>query len=224
MLPFLKICESQDFTTSCHHCQGLGAGLAMGVALPVTGVFNGLRQISRGVMNTAEAVEAQMKGKVWDREKEVWVDFVAYNLKDDAERVLNSGGSGGGGSDGGGGGGGDAGGGVTQDPNHKVKDMHYYELLSVGTGANAGQIKKAYYKEARRCHPDRNPDDKEAHAKFQALGEAYRVLSSDQLRAYYDKHGREEDGKGGMGDSEMQVRSTANSCCCSPSRRYTSSY
>ena len=49
---------------------------------------------------------------------------------------------------------------------------NYYDLLGVAADASAGQIKKGYYKEARKCHPDRNPDDPAAHAKFQELVQA----------------------------------------------------
>mmetsp|Transcript_48320 Transcript_48320/g.61992 ORF Transcript_48320/g.61992 Transcript_48320/m.61992 type:complete len:770 (-) Transcript_48320:234-2543(-) len=181
--------------------QGLGAGLLMGVALPVTGVVNGIRQIGRGAYNTYDSIEALTTGKVWDSEKECWIEFVEYNLKDEAATILNQTGGGSSG-DGTNVGSGEADGNLN--PNN-VKDMHYYDLLGVASNANPGQVKKGYYKEARKCHPDRHPDDPEAHAKFQTLGEAYRILSSDQLRAYYDKYGRDDSQKSGGPDAEMQM-------------------
>jgi len=74
----------------------------------------------------------------------------------------------------------------------KVKDREFYDLLGCPTNATAGQIKKAYYKEARRCHPDKCQDDPEAAEKFQALGHAYQILSNEQTRANYDKNGKPE--------------------------------
>lgn len=47
----------------------------------------------------------------------------------------------------------------------KVKDRQYYDLLKVSTNATSGELKKAYYREARVCHPDKNPDDPEAAKK-----------------------------------------------------------
>ena len=152
---------------------GVGIGLFSAVALPVTGVINGGRQMARGFANTAEAVQAQAAGKVWDSEKEKWVPFVPYNLNDEAAEVLQ-------GSDGdesGGGGGGGGSGSAPSRRNAQVKDMAYYDLLGVAADASAGQIKKGYYKEARKCHPDRNPDDPAAHAKFQELGEVSQSVS-----------------------------------------------
>jgi molecular chaperone DnaJ len=65
----------------------------------------------------------------------------------------------------------------------------YYEQLGVGRKASADEIKKAYRKLAMQFHPDRNPDNPEAEAKFKELSEAYDVLRDDQKRAAYDQFG-----------------------------------
>jgi len=65
----------------------------------------------------------------------------------------------------------------------------YYEVLGVKKDASAEDIKKAYRKAAMKYHPDRNPGDKEAEAKFKEVGEAYEVLSDDGKRSRYDQFG-----------------------------------
>ena len=65
----------------------------------------------------------------------------------------------------------------------------YYEVLGVSKGAGKDEMKKAYRKVALKYHPDRNPDNKEAEAKFKEAAEAYEVLSDDQKRARYDQFG-----------------------------------
>ena len=65
----------------------------------------------------------------------------------------------------------------------------YYEVLGVPKDAPADEIKKAYRKLALQHHPDRNPDNPEAEAKFKEASEAYQVLSDDERRATYDRYG-----------------------------------
>ena len=65
----------------------------------------------------------------------------------------------------------------------------YYEVLGVQKSASTDEIKKAYRKAAMKYHPDRNPGDKEAEAKFKEVGEAYEVLSDDSKRQRYDQFG-----------------------------------
>ena len=67
----------------------------------------------------------------------------------------------------------------------------YYEILGVERDASATQIKRAYRKGAMRYHPDRNPGDPEAEAKFKECAEAFEVLSDAQKRQRYDRYGHE---------------------------------
>lgn len=182
--------------------KGLGAGLLAGVALPVAGVVTGAVQIGRGIFNTPEAMMEAREGKEWDSKERKW--FV-YNLAEEAERILKesedeymkriaaekggkkaeaaaaaAGGAGAG-----------AGGRESAKPARKVKELEYYEVLGVTTNATQGQIKKAYYVKAKLLHPDKNPDDPTANEKFQAVGAAYQVLSDVDLRASYDRLGKE---------------------------------
>lgn len=65
----------------------------------------------------------------------------------------------------------------------------YYEILGVERSADAKEIKKAYRRLAMKYHPDRNPDDAEAEGKFKEATEAYEILSNEQKREAYDRHG-----------------------------------
>ncbi|MCA9587204.1 MAG: molecular chaperone DnaJ [Myxococcales bacterium] len=76
----------------------------------------------------------------------------------------------------------------------------YYEVLSIARDASADDVRKAYRREALKHHPDRNPGDADAEARFKEVNEAYQVLSDDEKRNIYDQFGHEGlQGGGGAG-------------------------
>jgi curved DNA-binding protein len=82
----------------------------------------------------------------------------------------------------------------------------YYEILKVKRDASADEIKRAHRKLARQYHPDRNPGDKQAEAKFKEIQDAYEVLSDKTKRANYDRFGTAgpDGGFGGRGGPRGQ--------------------
>ena len=71
-----------------------------------------------------------------------------------------------------------------------MTEICYYELLKISKNASKSEIKKAYRKKAMKYHPDKNPDDNDAEEMFKEINEAYQVLSDDQKRQIYDRHGK----------------------------------
>ena len=69
--------------------------------------------------------------------------------------------------------------------------VDYYKILGVDKSASTEDIKKAYRKLARKYHPDINPNNKEAHKKFQEVNEANEVLSDPEKRKKYDQYGKD---------------------------------
>ena len=67
--------------------------------------------------------------------------------------------------------------------------IDYYNILGVSKDASQEDIKKAFKKLARKYHPDLNPNDPEAHRKFQEINEANEVLSDPEKRKKYDEYG-----------------------------------
>ena len=81
----------------------------------------------------------------------------------------------------------------------------YYEVLGVDRSATDADIKKAYRKLAKENHPDLNPEDKAAEARFKEINEAYEVLSDSEKKARYDQYGHAGvdpnfGGEGGFGE------------------------
>ena len=78
----------------------------------------------------------------------------------------------------------------------------YYEVLGLSKGASEADIKKAYRTMAKKYHPDMNPGNAEAEAKFKEVNEAYAVLSDPDKKSQYDRFGHaafEQGGQGGYG-------------------------
>lgn len=69
--------------------------------------------------------------------------------------------------------------------------IDYYKALGIEKNASEEDIKKAYRKLARKLHPDLNPNDKDAHRKFQQVNEANEVLSDPEKRKKYDTYGKD---------------------------------
>ena len=84
-------------------------------------------------------------------------------------------------------------------------DIDYYELLECERGADDATIKSSYRKLAMRFHPDRNPGNAEAEARFKAINEAYDCLKDPQKRAAYDRYGKAafQQGGGGPGPQDF---------------------
>ena len=82
----------------------------------------------------------------------------------------------------------------------------YYDILGISKSASTADIKKAYRKKAIEFHPDKNPDNKEAEAKFKEAAEAYEVLSNADKKARYDQFGHQAfEGGGGFGGGGMNM-------------------
>lgn len=165
---------------------GLVGGAAMGVigggAVLVGGAVSGVKDVVNGVKAVPESISAPKQGKWWNESTSSWVftDLSDVDVPENDDDIL---------------------GGIEKDLDNanstngettgKVKETYYYDALDVEPNADAGKIKRQYYKMARKFHPDKNPGDDAAAEKFKTAAEAYQVLSDPELRAKYDKGGRE---------------------------------
>jgi DnaJ-class molecular chaperone len=73
----------------------------------------------------------------------------------------------------------------------KAVDTAFYDLFGLSPDATSAQIKRAYYKRARDCHPDKHPNDAGKEAEFKQLSQAYQTLFDEERRAVYDAFGRD---------------------------------
>jgi len=87
-------------------------------------------------------------------------------------------------------------------PKGEIDNETYYKLLGVEKNASPGELKKAYYKAARDCHPDKHNNDPEKMKQFQELSHAYEVLSDPEKKEIYDRYGEEGVKQGGGGFSD----------------------
>ncbi len=87
-----------------------------------------------------------------------------------------------------------------------MAELDYYEELGVARNADSSALKSAYRKLAMKYHPDKNPGDAVAEAKFKSCAEAYEVLKDPQKRAAYDRYGKAafENGGGARGNGGFQ--------------------
>jgi len=154
--------------------KGVGVGVVQGAFMAVVGTACGAAQVTRGLMQVKNAHVARREEKVWDQSVGQWVDVnlcmqeheVEHEkLEEEASSSYDNG-------------------------QVEALETEYYDLLGVRPNATPADIKKAYYKEARQCHPDKNPDDEEATERFQKLSSVYQILSDPVSRKKYDKEGK----------------------------------
>ena len=86
-----------------------------------------------------------------------------------------------------------------------MSQRDYYEVLEVTRESSADEIKKSYRRLAFENHPDRNPGNAEAEAKFKEAASAYDVLRDEQKRAHYDRFGHTDGNSGGYGFSNEDI-------------------
>eukprot|EP00588_Corethron_pennatum_P019122 CAMPEP_0194308880 /NCGR_PEP_ID=MMETSP0171-20130528/5837_1 /TAXON_ID=218684 /ORGANISM="Corethron pennatum, Strain L29A3" /LENGTH=560 /DNA_ID=CAMNT_0039061743 /DNA_START=74 /DNA_END=1756 /DNA_ORIENTATION=- len=166
--------------------KGSVVGSIGAVVFPGIGVAVGIHQVVFGMWNTLSGAVAAQRCRLWDEESEAYIE---YRLDEEMARITML----------------DEGETVTEGKERNVKDPTYYDLLGVKTNAPSGQIKKAYYSQAKISHPDKNPNDPDAAETFRKLSVAYQTLSNDKRRASYDNLGSPSDSTDGGSSSDEQM-------------------
>lgn len=180
---------------------GLIGGAVGAIGALLTSLYSCLYFTTVGLIRTPWAAYSLALGKEWDKDAEEWIDydmsvesdtllgineeaFVEHvNEKKSAKQIYSQKRTSHTGST------------AEGDAPRAVKkknvlDRGFYDILGVEPEATASEIKKAYYIEAKKNHPDRNPDNAEAKANFQKISQAYEVLGDEALRLTYDTRGK----------------------------------
>ena len=146
---------------------GLLKGTLVGSLFTISGIFIGSYQLLRGILNTPYSIYNILSGKSWDNYDMNWVN---YNLENEISNFNK----------------------LEQNYISSIKpiDNTYYDLLEIDyRKTTLLDIKKNYYRLAKKLHPDRNPNNNLAKEEFQLLGQAYQTLSNPELKLNYDKYG-----------------------------------
>lgn len=140
----------------------LGSLLATVVA---AGTFiHGSIQLLAGLIRTPWALWAHYSFNRWDSDAREWIaNYTLYEEEKELE--------------------------ANKYRSAAVQDATYYEVLDLPTDATAKQIKRAYFQRAKEVHPDKNPGDEKATAKFLELHKAYQTLIDEGSREQYDRTG-----------------------------------
>ena len=176
---------SNGTTTSNNNSSGNSGGWQQGFSRLVKSVQSTVSQTQE---NQRKAKEAKEIGKIWDPKKKEWVFYFLDQEVKETQQALQD---------------------LQKNYQEKhgkkppnttltadmdqsdeppVKDRLYYDWLGVRTDAEDGQIRKAYFKLAKKWHPDKNQEE-EAQTKFHQINVAYQILSNPAARAKYDKEG-----------------------------------
>ncbi|KAI0564734.1 Chaperone J-domain containing protein [Gracilaria domingensis] len=158
---------------------GAVGGLAVGVAATAYGVGSGLTKFAHGAKQTARSFDSSSTDErlvvregdrplpgVYKRERDqLYGELQAAHNAESAKSSADALGA--------------------------PVDNKLYDVLGIKPDASPAQIRKAYYKMAQRYHPDKNPDDSEATAKFQEVSAAYQILSDPVKREEYHRLGEQ---------------------------------
>jgi len=181
-------------------CKGLAAGLAGAVALPLAGAGVAITQVVRGVAAAPEAARAEASGMVWDKRSRLWVDPsnlpVAISNSNSASTSSTSTSAA------------SAAASAAATLRAAAAPEDLYAVLGLpNRSASPEEIRRAYFAVARRLHPDKNPGDAAAAARFALCARAYSVLGDPSSRARYDA----------LGAAALDVNGDASSSSLDPS-------